>query len=104
MKDINEFFASKCNVYVTEGLNNVAPSWLFYDTEGNCITILDRWDITDPRCRELCRERFKISTTWDNFHKVYLCFCSELLDSYHGETIAEAECRALQAIFDKEAV
>ena len=68
-----------------------------YNKNGFCVTGQfeiwheREWTIERAECREVIREKFKVSTTWDNLHEVYLCFCSKLLDTYYGETIAEAE-------------
>ncbi len=57
--------------------------------------------ITDPRCREACRERFKVETFHHDEDRGWYCDTSfEGSEFVTGNTIAEAEVACLIAIYN----
>ena len=98
MKDINEWFASKCGVERTDF------GWICDSKKkaGN-----GKFRIEECACREICRERFGISTIsnhaqatknrddqwyWSETHK----------HTGKGKTIEEAEVACLKYIYEQE--
>ena len=89
--NIDEWFAEQCGVEL--GTNNA--DFIVYETE---VTYCYPWDIKDPQCREIVREKFSIETLrkFGKWHADSLGFTF----SKGHETIAEAEIACLTAIYE----
>ena len=104
---LDKWAAEQCGVYTTnyaeQSVHNVAASWVYYDSDGNCISVLSPWTLSDPRCMQVFRERFRVDTTWTTNNDWY-CFVELGKDDYlveeRGKTIAEAEMAGAKAIYE----
>ena len=103
--DINQWYADKCGV--TEEIDADVGGFNWYtDTH---ITYGGKWSITDPRCIEICVEKYGIQThrTVSNESEWYAQaeFCKEANYQGHGsygKTRIEAEIACLTAIYEAE--
>jgi hypothetical protein len=97
MKDINEFFAEKCDVLITtynyHGFD--LPAFIYKGVKEY------KWTIQDPRCREIIRERFKVDTEY--YEDIWYCTSHSddaMLIQAAGKTIAESEINCITAIYE----
>ena len=94
--NIDKWFAEKCGVH--DGFKSCI-SWVYGINQYNY-----EWTISDPRCREIIREKFKTHTYWDT--DMFVCHYSKngITDKNsitdYGKTIAEAEIACLTAIYE----
>ncbi len=104
MNDINQYFADKCGVNTCVGDPSYAiplPYW-YHLVSG--IKYLYKWDISDPRCREIIREKYGLATdrfregNWSSFPRNIVTDAIKYMGN--GETIPEAELACLQAIYE----
>ncbi len=100
MNDINKWYADKCGV--TEEINADEGDFCWYtDTH---ITYGGKWTISDPRCREIIREKFSVDTNYDRYSNLWEAMTYDNEDDpifiSTGATIAEAEKSCLQEIYE----
>ena len=86
MNDIDKWYAEQCGV----DLDDLGD----YFADRACI----RWTISDPRCREVCRERFNVYT--DKVNGKWSAHQHLETDRYYDDSIAEAEIACLQSIYE----
>lgn len=105
MSDIDKWSAEQCGVTLL--IENVIA-----DTDSNRKLfngyINGKWTLTDPRCMQVFREKFKINTTVLIDEGGYCGWCSYMFihvksiktfDAY-GDTLSEAELACAQAIYE----
>jgi len=93
-KHANEVMARECEIY--KGKNNLGYFWSeSYDAH---VPHSTEWTIEDPRCREVIRERFKISTTYDIGG--FKAQTVKSTKSYWSNGLAEAEIACILAIVE----
>lgn len=93
--NIDEWYAEKCGVEWAHD----NKGWIKNPSGGGVIF----WTIQDPRCREICREKFKLISghTCHPQHD-YSAHAHIDTDNYYGKTIQEAEIACLTAIYEVE--
>jgi hypothetical protein len=101
MRDVNEYFARQCGVelYTAKEINEHGNYW--YDGSEHQY----EFTIEDPRCREVCRERFAVDTCeyGDHWEATGASRPSQSIPIIgRGKTIAEAEINCLIAIYNRE--
>ena len=96
MPDIDKWFADICGIHIFSN-NHRLPIELWTTPDGwVCL-----WLISDPRCREIIRERFNLSTLNRNAKEgKWGCGDEKSKLVGHGKTIKEAEVTCLKAIYD----
>ena len=112
---VNAWCAEKLNGSVHDGLSPDTITAIFPNKPiGEYKDALDmvedsrvfkEWTISDPRCRELVRERFKLSTLiYDNGECVSFQMPYDLTKAKedYKNTIAEAEIACIVSIYDSE--
>ncbi len=105
MNDINKWYADKCHIALDFIKYSGEPEHKRYEHFfyiGDKLEVNDRsypWDISDPRCREIIREKFQIINNYDGLGTWIAETFTGLGFSAKG-TIAEAELSCLQAIYE----
>jgi hypothetical protein len=99
LTEINKWLADQCGVelYTAKEINEHGNYW--YDGSEHQY----EFTIEDPRCREVCRERFRLVTI--PCIEYWLCMNGAVGDkdvTEKGKTIAEAETNCLIAIYNSE--
>ena len=90
IKTVNKITARLCGVDVA------TKTWGY--KEGNQYYVnSDPWTISDPRCREIVREKFKLAT-YQHHEGAWLCTNPMHKIESFGKTIAEAEIACITAI------
>ncbi len=98
MNNINKWYADKCGIELIEHFSEILYTSPMDDN------VNDTWTISDPRCREIIREKFRI-TTMIACNVLYVSFLMpfDLIGIYENacfKTIEEAELALLQAIYE----
>ena len=93
MNDLDKWSAETCNVSIISTGGWVAP----YLSE----TVLSEWTLSDPRCMQVFRERFKMNTVYSDSCMAFVLI-EEKYYSALGKTIAEAEMACAKAIYEAE--
>lgn len=97
MRDIDKWFAEQCGVKCDYDPFNFKAWW---EMEGQ-VKLFYLWTIHDPRCREVIRERFFITTMPHNDRKQWLSWASDIEGTTElGKTIAEAEIACCESIYE----
>ena len=109
MNDIDKWYAEQCDIpyddvdddyflTVETQVETPRPDYHYYPD-----TI--PWTITDPRCREVCRERFNICTrkmqtgNWLATHQYKTEYGTSVFNE-EGKTIKNAEIACLKSIYE----
>jgi len=101
-KTVDQWAAEQCGVEIfpfpTDKIVFYHLYWSFKDTNYEY-----PWTIQDPRCREIVREHFKLSTIYRYWvmptEMVYETTTRNCI-KYEGKTIAEAEIACITAIYE----
>ena len=91
MNDIDKWYAEQCGVEVSR--NGMCR--IDYSDGGSELAY---WTISDPRCREVCRERLNVYT--DKVNGKWSAHQHLETDRYYDDSIAEAEIACLQSIYE----
>ena len=104
--ELDKWAAEKCGVSTVDrgGFLTIRQK-SSVKVDGTCF-----WTLSDARCREIVRERFKLETLLGNRSKTFSSWICEYLsdeDSHlicggRGDTLAKAEIECIQAIKDAE--
>ena len=93
MPDIDKWFADICGIHIFS--NNCKSPIELWTTPDGWVCL---WLISDPRCREIIKETFNITTEYDLLGTwTAINADGELFGQ--AETIREAELACLQAIY-----
>ena len=101
MRSIDEFFADKCgiNIHSSQTENGV----LLWTMIPPYHQVVRQWTIQDPRCREIIREEFSISTYMNHIEldgKAWWCQDNTGIETNIYKSLFEAEIACMQAIYD----
>jgi hypothetical protein len=88
---INQWYAEQVGVRITE----VSSDYLLYRNDE---TLWNEWTIKDPRCRQICREKYKIGVNYDG-HK-WWAESDGFVSLVFGDSIEEVELSCLVAIYE----
>ena len=96
MSEIDKWFADKCGIRCDDAFDTI-----YYDGING---LGDEWTIQDPRCREVIREQYQLTTDIRQDGSRY-CYPRLNIDDAirymgNGGTIAEAEIACLKAIYE----
>ena len=99
--NINAWFAEQCGV---KYLNRHKAYGMLDPTQKDELGLYIKWDIKDPRCMQVVREKYKIGEIWSEAKGVWCCAVSACLDiddgAGTGKTIPEAEYACYEAIYE----
>ena len=98
MIDIDKWFADKCGIHLFS--NNDKSQIELWTTHDGWVCI---WSIQDPRCREIIREEFSISTYMNHIEldgKAWWCQDNTGIETNIYKSLFEAEIACMQAIYD----
>ena len=98
MNDIDKWCAEQCGVNIIYSMTDY-PYWNYKG-----VNYEYDWTITDPQCREIVRERFRILTSPASNSNLWVSesrpFISGKELPYPSKTIAEAEIACITAIYE----
>ena len=98
MNDIDKYFAEHCGVEIKTHAPHHEVE-MYARMKG----VWEEWTISDPRCREVCRERFFHSAHYlmmpDGVMRLHIIVLEKHYNGV-GKTIAEAEIACLQSIYE----
>ena len=90
MNDLDEWAAEQCGV--------ICHSTYWHLTNQSFIEHEHQWTLSDPRCMQVFREKFRFDTEafstdgWECYHR-------DMDKFFSGKTIAEAEIACAKAIY-----
>ena len=95
IEQVNAYMAEKCGITKTN-----AYGFPMYESGAH---LLEMFDIRDPRCREIVREKFGVSTIKHNDQfECYVDNGTGALLRNSGKTIADAEIACITAIAESD--
>ena len=98
--EMNKWFAEKCGVAIEGNEEYPELDDKIYRSDDCSI-----WTISDPRCREIIRERFKVITDISYSHNEptgFICHQHLHTQGVRGESIEEAEIACCLAIYQSQ--
>ena len=97
--NINEWFAKQCGV---KYLNRYKAYGMLDPTQKDELGLYIKWDIKDPRCMQVVREKFLLSTNMKEDGTAYCYEKGGYVDEGNGwgDTIPKAEYACCEAIYE----
>jgi hypothetical protein len=94
---INQWYAEQCGVikHSLRVAKGDLTTWQCGDVDE-----VGEWGIQDPRCRQICREKFRIDT-FASLVSEWLCLANGGDVQEVGDTIEAAELACLVAIYEQ---